>query len=72
MSERENKITKTKELCTELKKIVEEIEENIVSDPQSLISTNYRTTINSHVPIAGVQGSIIDNSYYSWTNSLRN
>ena len=57
-------IKKTKDLCKKLKHIVNEIEYyrtfNILPNQQN------------NVRVAGVSGSVIDNSYHYWTTSLRN
>lgn len=59
-------IKKTKDLCKKLKHIVNEIE-NIIEPSTSLPNQQ-----NNNVRIAGVSGSVIDNSYHYWTTSLRN
>ena len=56
-------IKKTQKLCKKLKKIVEEME--VVVSATSLPNQQ-----NNH-RVAGVVGSVIDNSYHYWTSSLR-
>ena len=57
-------IKKTKTLCKQLKDIANEIEE-IIEPPSS--PPNQR----NNERVAGVSGSIMDNSYHYWTSSLR-
>ena len=58
-------IKKTKNLCKKLKHIVNEIED-IIEHSTSLPNQQ------NNVRVAGVSGSVIDNSYHYWTTSLRN
>ena len=58
-------IKKTKDLCKKLKRIVNEIE-TIIEPSTSLPNQQ------NNVSVAGVSGSVIDNSYHYWTTSLRN
>lgn len=57
-------IKKTKNLCKQLKNIANEIEEII--KPSSSLPTQ-----QNNERVAGVSGSIMDNSYRYWTSSLR-
>ena len=57
-------IKKTKTLCKQLKNIANEIEE-IIEHPSSLPHQR------NNERVAGVSGSIMDNSYRYWTSSLR-
>ena len=58
-------IKKTKNLCKKLKHIVNEIED-IIEHSTSLPNQQ------NNIRVAGVSGSVIDNSYHYWTTSLRN
>lgn len=58
-------IKKTKDLCKKLKHIVNEIEDII--EPSTSLPNQ-----QNNVRVAGVSGSVIDNSYHYWTTSLRN
>ena len=57
-------IKKTQKLCKQLKKIIEEME--------VVVSATSLPNQQNNVRVAGVSGSVIDNSYHYWTTSLRN
>jgi hypothetical protein len=59
----DNVTKKTQQLCKQLKKIIDEIEHTV--SPSSLPNQQNNTRV------AGVTGSVIDNSYHYWTSSLR-
>lgn len=59
-----NAINKTKNLCNQLKVIINKIED--IVEPTSSLPIQQNNT-----RAAGVPGSIRDTSYHNWTTSLR-